>query len=365
VTAVHAPAGTAAATSVLHVVVPAGLDDPQRPSGGNVYDLRVLDRLPAAGRPVQALEAPGDWPDPRAGDRAGLDLLLASVPRGADVLLDGLVACGVPDVVVPHAGRLRLAVLVHLPLGDEAGLSPEWAKALTDAECAVLHAAATVVTTSRWTAHRLAEVHRLPADRVHVVPPGVDPAPLAAGGDGSRLLCVGALTPTKGHDVLVRALAHLADLPWTCRLVGPAARAPQQEALVRSLAEEHGLDGRVELVGARTGADLDAEYAAADLLVQPSRRESYGMVVTEALARGIPALATSVGGVPDALGRAPDGALPGLLVPPDDPAALAAALRRWLTEPALRTTTRDAARRRRTGLDGWDVTARCLAQVLA
>ena len=79
--------------------------------------------------------------------------------------------------------------------------------------------------------------------------------------------------------------------------------------------------------GPRTGPELDRAYAAADLLVLASHAETYGMVVTEALARGLPVLAAEVGGVTEALGHGDDGTRPGLLVPPGDPAALGAALR--------------------------------------
>ncbi|MET8154097.1 glycosyltransferase family 1 protein, partial [Actinoplanes sp. NPDC005259] len=71
-----------------------------------------------------------------------------------------------------------------------------------------------------------------------------------------------------------------------------------------------------------------------------------------------------VDGVPEALGAAADGTTPGDLVPPGDPEALAAALRRWLTDPRLRRSWRDSARDRRTGLRGWDETTRRLSEVL-
>jgi glycosyltransferase involved in cell wall biosynthesis len=122
---------------------------------------------------------------------------------------------------------------------------------------------------------------------------------------------------------------------------------------------------RVQFVGTRAGADLEADYAHADLLVQPSRREAYGMVVSEALARGIPVVATTVGGLPEAMGQAPDGSLPGVAVPPDDPAALAAALRRWLSEPAARIRLRKSAQMRRTTLPSWASTARIVAKALS
>src|SRR5215212_3422072 len=104
------------------------------------------------------------------------------------------------------------------------------------------------------------------------------------------------------------------------------------------------------MVGPRTGADLAAEYGAADLLVLPTRGETYGMVLTEALARGVPVLVSDVGGVREALGPGPT---PGLLVPPDDPAALAGALRAWLDGPDLRERLRAAARHRREALATW------------
>ncbi len=102
----------------------------------------------------------------------------------------------------------------------------------------------------------------------------------------------------------------------------------------------------------------------ADLLVLASHAETYGMVVTEALARGLPVLAAEVGGVTEALGHGDDGTRPGLLVPPGDPAALGAALRAWLGDAELRGRLRRAARERRASLCGWRATTSVLAGVL-
>ncbi len=352
----------------MHVVVPGDIDDVAVPSGGNAYDRRVCRDLPATGWRVHELAVAGTWPRPGTAARAALARALSAVPDGAVVLVDGLVACGVPDVVVAAARRLRLVILVHLPLGDEAGPAPAPAAELAALERETLHAASAVVATSPWAARRLVTHHGLGAERVHVATPGADPAPLAPGTDGAtHLLCVGSVTPTKGQDLLVEALAAIADtadLSLRCDLVGPLRRDSAYAAALRCAIERHGLGERVQLGGPRTGAQLATAYAAADLLVLPSRAESYGMVVTEALARGIPVLAAAVGGVPETLGHDPDASVPGILVPPDDVTALAAALRRWLGEPALREGLRRAARARRGTLDGWEVTARCLAGVL-
>jgi glycosyltransferase involved in cell wall biosynthesis len=101
------------------------------------------------------------------------------------------------------------------------------------------------------------------------------------------------------------------------------------------------------------------------LLVLPSRAEAYGMVVTEALARGLPVVAAEVGGLPEALGHGADGIRPGLLVPPEDPAALGAALRAWLVDAGLRKRLRRAARERRESLSRWSTPTSVVADVLA
>ncbi|HEU5267867.1 MAG TPA: glycosyltransferase, partial [Jatrophihabitans sp.] len=133
---------------------------------------------------------------------------------------------------------------------------------------------------------------------------------------------------------------------------------------VRGRVARLGLGERVAFRGPQTGVALARSYAGADLLVLASRAETYGMVVTEALARGVPVVAAAVGGVGEALGHGSDSAAPGILVPPDDPATLAAALRDWLTDPQLRTKIRQAARDRRAQLTGWDETSARVDQVL-
>jgi glycosyltransferase involved in cell wall biosynthesis len=332
----------------VHLVVPEGIDDPARPSGGNAYDRRVSRGLAALGWAVHEHAVPGAWPLPGA---AGLERAVRRIPDGAVVLLDGLIASAAPEVLVPQADRLRQVVLVHMPLGDER-------------ERAVLAAAVAVVTTSAWTRRRLEELYALPAARVHVAEPGVDAAGLAPGSAaGDALLCVAPVTREKGHDVLLDALATATHESWRCACVGSLDREPGFADRLRRRA--FGLGDRMRFVGPRTGPELERAYAAADLLVLPSRAETYGMVVTEALARGLPVIASEVGGVAEALGHGNDGSRPGLLVPPGDPAALGAALRDWLGDAGLRGRLRRAARERRASLRGWPATTSVVAGVLA
>ena len=354
----------AAAVTEVHVIVPEGIDDPARPSGGNTYDRRVCQELAALGWSVYEHAVPGAWPRAGAAEHATLAHAVRRIPDGAVVLLDGLVACAAPAVLVGQAHRLRQVVLVHMPLGHRP---PDGeAEAVRSRERQVLAAAAAVVTTSAWTRRRLAELYDLPGDRLHVAEPGVDAAGLGPGtAAGDALLCVAAVTPEKGHDVLLDGLATATDLSWRLACVGSLDRDPAFADGVRRRARHAVLRDRVRFLGPRTGPELDRFYTGADLLVLASHAETYGMVVTEALARGVPVLAADVGGVSEALGHGEDGTRPGLLVAPGDPAALGAALRHWLGDAELRGRLRRAARERRASLRGWTATTSVLARVLA
>ena len=352
--------------SVVHALLPDGVDDPTRPSGGNVYDRRVCAGLAALGWTVLESAVPGPWPTVDATACSQLADLLATMPTGGVVLVDGIIASAVPHVILPHARRLRLVVLVHLPLTEQAtARGRPQGGGVHEREGAALAAATAIVTTSAWTRRRLLDLFPLQPHRIHVAEPGVDGAPTTpASEDGGRLLCVAAVARHKGQHVLVSALATLHGLGWTCAVVGSLEREPEFVESLRRTLDMFDLADRVQLLGARTGAALHDVYAHADLLVLPSYGETYGMVVTEALARGLPVIASDVGGLPDTLGHARDRGRPGILVPPGDSAALSDALHCWLADRELRSRLREAALDRRRTLRPWSSTSATIATVL-
>lgn len=347
--------------ATVDVILPAAVDDPARPSGGNTYDRRLCRGLADLGWTVREHRVTGSWPVPNETGRAELTAAVERVPRGGLLLVDGLIASAASAELSRSMLReTRLAVLVHLPLGVAA--AP--ASAVVAAERAVLAGADTVIVSSRWTRRWLLDAYQLPSERVQVAEPGAAVAGLTRSTPaGGRLLCVGALSPHKGQDVLVSALARIGGIDWRCTLVGPEAD-PAYARSVRGLVTSSGLDERVELTGPLAPVALAARYAETDLVVVPSRIETYGMVVPEALACGVPVIVTTAGGLPETLGLAEDGRGPGLVVPAGDPAALADVLRRWLTDETLRRRLRDAATVRRETLPTWSTTVERVAAAL-
>lgn len=343
------PAGTV-------FIVPGDLPGP---SGGSRYNEALARALEATGHPLVVVEVPGPWPRPRAKDMAALDAALASRPQA---VVDGLIASAAPAQIQRAASRgVRVHILFHLSLAADCGLPADESEHIVLAERDALHAAATVICTSHWAASDVVERYGPLPTRVLL--PGTDPAPLVAGSTPPQLLVLASITPRKNQLTILRALAAVAELEWTALFVGPDAAEPAYARQVRGLAARCFEPGRVEITGPRDGKDLEAIWSATDLLLLVSHAETFGMVVTEAAARGIAAVVGSGTGAEEALtltGSMPTGAA----VDPADPAALAAVLRGWLTEPGLRASWRQAAAMARDRLPTWNQTAHGMLGIL-
>jgi glycosyltransferase involved in cell wall biosynthesis len=346
----------------VHVIVPDGFDDPGQPTGGNIYDRRVCAGLAEAGWEVLVTTVAAASPVPGSGAHTDLARAVSAIPDGETVLIDGLIASPAAAQLLAHTGRIRMTVLLHMPLATAVDTHHD--PSAERSERSVLRAAAGVIVTSEWTRRQVVTRYAIPACRAHVARPGADRVAAPARPVRGRLICVGVLGRHKGQDLLVEALADLADRDWHCVLAGSLDRHPDFVEHLQTRITRLGYDHRVRLSGVLTGAALSHAYATADLLVAPSRSETYGMTVTEALAHGVPVIAADVGGLPEALGSTADGSRPGQLIPPDDPAALAAALADWLGDERHRHRLRAAARQRRSNLHGWEQTTQEIANAL-
>jgi glycosyltransferase involved in cell wall biosynthesis len=345
-------------SSHLYLLLPG---DPETPTGGYLYDRRIADGLRQLGWRVDLVRLGDRFPAPTAADLADAAAKLAMIPDDALVMIDGLALGAMPDQVAKEHGRLRLVGLIHHPLSLETGLPPARAATLRIMETAALSVMRRVIVTSPTTA-RLLRDFGVDRNRCHIVEPGTEPAPLAAGSGGqpTRLLCVGTITPRKGHRLLIDALATLRHLDWQLDCIGSLNRHPDTTAALRRQIDAAGLQTRVRLLGAVAAEALSAAYLRADIFVLPSLFEGYGMAYAEALARGLPIIGTTAGAIPETV---PTDA--GLLVEPGSIPSLVDALEHLLTNSAARHRLAAGARRARARLSDWPTACRRLAKALS
>jgi glycosyltransferase involved in cell wall biosynthesis len=335
--------------------------DIEQATGGYAYDRRMLAELLALDWRMLHLELSGQFPAPDAATLAATYRQLAELPHGLPIVVDGLALGALPKIGAHLAPAQPLVALVHLPLALESGLSEARAAELRASERQALAAARHVITNSRSSAATLVADYGIAAAAISIAEPGTDPAPAArgSGSDVPRLLSVGSLVPRKGHDLLIAALAGLQDLPWQLTIAGDATRDPATTQSLHAAANAAGLGNRISFSGAVSEADMARLYDSADLFVLASRYETYGMVYSEALARSLPVIGTRIGAIPEVV---PTGA--GLLVPPDDIGALAAALHRLLVDKGERNRLARGAAAAASALPRWQDSARVFANVL-
>lgn len=327
-------------------------------SGGNRYDDELGAGLQALGVDLREYAVTGTWPLPAPHDRRQLAELLTAE---RDWLIDNIIGSAAPEAVTAAvaAGR-RIAMLVHYFPADDPSLSWSCRQGLAAAEAEAVRAASAIVVTSAWAAGEVSS--RYGRHDAVVAVPGVEPAEMAPGslrsGRPPRLLWLARLTQRKDPLAFVEALIRLQDLHWTAQLVGPDTLDEGLSREVRNRIVAAGLAHRVEVTGSRHGDALESVWAVTDLLLHTSRSETYGMVVTEALARGIPSIVPSGTGAVEAQGV-------GGTFPLGDVGDLADVMRAWLTNPQLQEHWRTDAARLRADLATWEATAKSVSSALA
>jgi glycosyltransferase involved in cell wall biosynthesis len=338
------------------VLVPGSLD---ALTGGSIYDRRIVEGLRSQGWAITVRELDSSFPEPSAPALGDAAAVLAALPDDEVVIVDGLAFGAMPDVLEVHAARLKLVALVHMPLSLEYGLDELAICRRRSDEARALHFARAVVATGQSTLLALAGMGQT-GPRIALVEPGCDPAPLArgAGGGALRLLCVAAAVPGKGHAGLLRALATIRG-NWTLTCVGSLSRdRATADGLVR-LVKMLSLEERVAFVGELDDRPLAAAYDAADVFVLNTLRETFGMAVSEAIARGLPVVSTRTGAIPETVGHG------GVLIEPGDGPALATALSEAVTDADARRRWRNGAIDARARLGTWSAAVSKMVDVMA
>jgi glycosyltransferase involved in cell wall biosynthesis len=342
-----APADRLSVTHTAAFVVPGRLDER---TGGYLYDRFMIEGLRQRGWSIDVVEVPGRFPDVDPATAHAMRSALARLPDASVAIVDGLAFSAVPDVVVEQSPRLRFVAIVHMPLADDVGLMTEARHTLEARERRALQAASLVVVTGESTRRTLGALG-VPAGRIASIGPGTAPAPLATGSrqDRLELLCVATINAGKGHILLIDSLAQVASREWHLTCAGSLTRDPTTVVRVRERVASHHLGDHVTFVGELGSEDLARAYDRSDLFVLATVKETYGMAVAEALARGLPVISTPTGAIPALVGSDA-----GILVEPADQRALVDALTLGITDAAVRQRWASGARRARERLPSWD-----------
>ncbi len=333
--------------------IPGDID---QKTGGYIYEKSLLHALRAQGRKVAHVQLPGSFPLSPPDDMSETVKTLAALPPDEPLILDGLVYGGI-DTAGLATVAAPLVAMIHHPVGLETGLPEAVARMLVQREAANLALAAHVVVPSPHTKRILVSDFGVQAHLISIALPGFRaPDPVRAPVDPPLILSVGLIAARKGHDVLIAALERIADLPWQAQIVGGTHDAEVLAALVAQAAP---LGSRLTFRGRMEEAELAALYRQATVFALATRYEGYGMVFGEALLHGLPIVTCAAGAVPETV---PPGC--GHLVPVDDVAAFAAALRRLLTDAAHRAAMAAAATAAGHALPGWADTAAIMGRAL-
>lgn len=358
-------------------------------SGGLRYNEQLRSALETSGVQNPVLSLPGDWNAPLEADGPALAAQVAASAAEYDAdaaVIDGLIGSACPELFThPTAGhsehRGARILLVHLSAAvahelpteqtPPGGADPE----VVRREQRAVDAADHVITVSRWSADELRR--RYGRDEITVARPGTAAAapaqsaappeqpkqpeqpeqnPLAEPNTVPQLACVSAFLPVKNHSLLAPALEPLSDLPWQLTLAGPHSGSAYGQQVIEDLHRR--LPGRVRSLGVLSPAEVGQLWAQTDLVLLPSAAETYGMVVAEACAAGVPSFIPAGTGAGEAAGEA------GVALDPQRPQEWTAALRDWLSSPRNRTELRERARRRRESLPTWEQAAQTVRALL-
>jgi glycosyltransferase involved in cell wall biosynthesis len=327
-------------------------------TGGYIYERRLLEGLRAAGRNVLHIPLAASFPDPSPADMADAVARLAALDPARPLILDGLVF-GSIDTAGLASVRAPVVAMIHHPLAHESALTEARRAHLYRTERDNLRLARHVLVPSPHTATILTSEYGVAPSEITIVRPGTDrPLGPSAPVDPPLILSVGIQHPRKGHDILLRALAEVTDLAWRAVIVG-SPYDPPHAADLATLHAGLGLGARVTFAGRVSSERLSDLYRTAGIFALATRYEGYGIVFDEALAHGLPIVTCRTGAVPQTVP-----ARAGVLVPPDDPAAFAAALRALLEAPGRRAELAAASRAAGALLPGWDTVAAAAGTVL-
>lgn len=320
------------------------------PTGGYLYDRKIIEEWQKAYHSVELIQLDGDYPFPSDAEKQDA-LEKISMAGSCDIaVVDGLAGGAHPELMAKLADIVPTLALIHHPLCLETGLNEKEVIDLRQSEALGLKSVRAVVTTSVTTAKSVNQVFNFPSENVYSVEPGVERHAVSTGTAENivRLLCVGSIIERKGHRDLLQALGRLKHLDWHLDCVGSTdLNAPYYDE-VCSLVARLSLEDRVTFHGSVERETLQSLYERAHLFTLPSHYEGYGMAYAEAIVAGLPVIGTTGGAIPRTV---PENC--GILIEPGNLQELQNALNALINDSNLRQRFRTAAVNSRNLFPDW------------
>ena len=341
--------------------------DLSAPTGGYAYDRQIIHGLKRLGWELELISLGDGYPFPTVAQVERARKALLGRTKGVPIAIDGLALGALPELAAELAEHHPIIAIIHHPLAFEFGLSEAQKRALQRSETEALRHVSQIVANSSTTARDLTQFYGVSPDTIGVVMPGTErthrlkPKVESVGKtrNSVHLLSVGSIIPRKGFDCLMEALHSISDLPWSLSIAGDTSRnRAAYEQLLVDIDRFHFAE-RVRVLGAISDAELELLYDGADVFVLASHFEGYGMVYAEAMAHGLPIVATSCGAISDTV---PPEA--GVLVAPGDIAALGNALKDLILDAPCRARLSRGAFEASARLPTWDQSVQQFATIV-
>jgi glycosyltransferase involved in cell wall biosynthesis len=255
--------------------------------------------LSEKGHQVRIHNLRNDFPFPDNLSLRECKEILDHITPGDPILIDSLAAGPLLPVLAPLYDKHPFVALIHLPLSHNLDIPLSQREILAQQEKSVMSLSAGLVVTSKYTGELIAD-WGIDSHVIHVILPGVE----AEEQKNSyptlprNLLCVANYLENKGQLLLIKALAEMKMFNWVMNFYGHQDIDKRYVSELLSQIRHHGLANRIFIHGPISGSALTQAYLHSDLFILPSYFETYGMVLTEALAHGIPVIASTGGGIP-------------------------------------------------------------------
>jgi len=279
----------------LHFLIPGDIDTL---SSCYIYDKRLVEGLKKKGHDVEVYRLGDDFPFPSEDSLNHCHKVIKSIPSAEPIIIDSLAFGTIPSILKEVSATNPIVALIHLPLSMDPNYSAYQRTLFTSPEMEAFSLATKFVVSSEYTFEILLNLG-IEAHKINLIIPGIDHFPQKKNypEKPAKLLSIANLCRSKDHAILVRALTALKDKDWVLHCYGNLDMDRDCLADFQAMIRKNSLQKKILVHATISGKELSDAYLDADLFVHPSDFEIYGMALAEALAHGIPVIASTGGGI--------------------------------------------------------------------